>query len=150
MNRSGLLKVLSGCLVAIVLILGGGFFVAQYLIGQFTAPPPKPLFANDKKPTVAPAAIAPKPKPSPPPPTPSVTPSPKPTETDYPAIVTLSGGLTIRANPNQQSERVGGVDFDEEVIVLEETPDQEWQRVRVKASNVEGWIKSRYTERITE
>ncbi|MEX0269516.1 SH3 domain-containing protein [Leptolyngbyaceae cyanobacterium UHCC 1019] len=147
MNGSGLLKVFSGCLVAIALIAGGGFLAAQYLITQFTTPPPKPMFPNDKpSPKPPPAAIAP--KPTQPQPTPSATPSPKPSATGYSAKITLSEGLNIRSNPSVDAERVGGIDFDEEVIVLEETPNQEWQRVRLKTSNVEGWIKSGHTERM--
>lgn len=149
MNGSGLLKVFSGCLVAIALIAGGGFLAGQYLITQFTTPPPKPMFPNDKpSPKPPQAAIAPKPKPTQPQPTPSATPSPKPSAAGYSAKITLSEGLNIRSNPSVDAERVGGIDFDEEVIVLEETPDQAWQRVRVKTSNVEGWIKSGHTERM--
>ena len=147
MKWSGLLKALSGCLVAIALIIGGGFLAAQYLITQFTTPPPKPMFANDKPPsTVEPAAIVATPKPKPPQPTP--TPSPKPSGSGYQARITLSEGLNVRSQPNANAERVGGVDFDEEITVLEESPDKEWQRVRGKTSAVEGWIKSGYAERI--
>ncbi|MBM0743021.1 SH3 domain-containing protein [Phormidium sp. CLA17] len=149
MNGSGLLKALSGCLVAIALIAGGGFLAAQYLIAQFTTPPPKPMFVNDKPtPKPQPTAIATKPKPPQSKTTPSATPSPKPSGEGYQARITLSEGLNVRSNPAVDSDRVGGIDFDEEVTVLEETPNQEWQRVRVKTSNVEGWIKSGYTERI--
>lgn len=148
MNGSGLLKVFSGCLVAIALIVGGGFLAAQYLITQFTTPPPKPMFANDTVPKPLQAAIAPKPKPSSPQPAPSTTPSPKPSGVGYQARITLSEGLNVRSNPDKNAERVGGVDFDEEVTVLEETPDQAWQRVRVKTSSVEGWVKSGHTERM--
>jgi hypothetical protein len=148
MNGSGLLKVFSGCFVAIALIVGGGFLAAQYLITQFTTPPPKPMFANDPSPKPPSAAIAPKPKPAAPQPTPSATPSPKPSGVGYQARITLSEGLNVRANPDKNAERVGGIDLDEEITVLEETPDQQWQRVRVKTSGVEGWIKSGHTERI--
>jgi hypothetical protein len=149
MNGSGLLKAFSGCLVAIALIIGGGFLAAQYLITQFTAPPPKPMFANDKpSPQPQPTAIATKPQPPQPKPTPNATPAPKPSAAGYPARITLSEGLNVRSNPDKDADRVGGVDYDEEIMVLEETPDKEWQRVRVKTSNVEGWIKSGHTERI--
>lgn len=145
MNGSGLLKAFSGFLVAIALIVGGGFLAAQYLITQFTTPPPKPMFANDKTPsTVEPVAIATTPKPKPPQP----TSSPKPSGSGYQARITLSGGLNVRSQPNADAERVGGIDFDEEVTVLEESPDNQWQRVRGKTSAVEGWVKSGYSERI--
>lgn len=149
MNGSGLLKAFSGCLIAIALLGGGGFLAAQYLITQFTTPPPKPMFANDKpSSTVEPAAIAPKPDPLPPKPTPSATPSPKNSGAGYQARITRSEGLNVRLNPSADADRVGGVDFEEEVTVLEESPNQEWQRVRVKNTAIEGWIKSGHTERI--
>ena len=149
MSWSGLLKAFSGFLAAIALIVGGGVFAAQYLITQFTTPPPKPMFANDKPvPKPQSAAIAPKPQPPQPKPTSSPTPSPKPSGAGYQARITLSEGLNVRSNPTVDADRVGGVDFDEEITVLEESPDQKWQRVQVKTSNVEGWIKSGYTERI--
>lgn len=147
MKWSGLLKAFSGFLVAIALIVGGGFLAAQYLITQFTTPPPKPMFANDSSPKPPPAAIAPKP-PSPQPKNTPIAASPKPTELGYPAKITLSEGLNVRSKPSANAERVGGVDFDEEIAVLEESPDKEWQRVRGKTSAVEGWIKSGHTERI--
>lgn len=151
MSWSGLLKVLSGLLLAVALIVSGGYVTAQYLIAQFTAPPPRPTFPNDKpspksklstpKPKPA-AAIAPAPKPSP-------SPSPTPTKSvDYRARIVLENGLNVREAPDRDSARVGGVDYNEEVIVLEDSSDQEWQKVRVEGSNVEGWIKSGYTERV--
>ncbi len=149
MKWSGLLKAFSGFLVAIALLIGGGFLAAQYLITQFTVPPPKPMFANDKPASTAqPAAIAPPPKPPQSKPTPSAAPAPKPSEGSYQAVITLSEGLNVRSNPNANADRVGGVDFDEEITVLEESSDKEWQRVRGKISGIEGWIKSGYAERI--
>lgn len=147
MKWSGLLKAFSGLLLAIALIVGGGFLAAQYLITQFTAPPPKPMFANDTSPNPQPAAIAPKSQPPQPKTTP-IAPSPKPTGSGYQARITLSEGLNVRLKPSADAERVGGVDFDEEITVLEESPDKEWQRVRGKTSGVEGWIKSGHTERM--
>lgn len=149
MKWSGLLKAFSGFLVAIALLVGGAFLAAQYLITQFTTPPPKPMFANEKTASTAqPAAIATPPKSPQGKPTPRATASPKPSESSYQAIITLSEGLNVRSNPSTNADRVGGVDFDEEITVLEESSDKEWQRVRGKTSGIEGWIKSGYTERI--
>lgn len=157
MSWSGLIKVLSGLLLAIAFLVGGGFLAAQYLITQFTTPPPKPTYANDKpsptaKPAVATkaavAAIKPSSSPSPSA-SPSATPSPQPSEAaGYRARVALNEGLNLREEPNRDSPRIDGIDYNDEVIVLEESPDKEWQRVRVEATNQEGWIKAGYTERV--
>jgi uncharacterized protein YgiM (DUF1202 family) len=156
MSWSDLAKVFSGFLIAIAIVIGGGFFAAQHLIAQFTAPPPKPTFPNDQPsapikplptvPPAQPAAVKPTPQPSP---SPSAKPSPKPSEVaGYPARITQSQGLNVRQSPGRDAARVGGVDYNQRVVVLEDSPDKEWQRVRIEGSDVEGWIKSGYTERV--
>lgn len=154
MSWSGLIKVLSGFFLAIALLAGGGYLAAQHLITQLTTPPPKPLFSNDKPspkpksemPAKAVAAVKPSPQPSP---SQSATPSPQPSESaGYKARVVLSEGLNLREEPNRDAPRIDGVDYNDEVVVLEESPDQEWQHIRVEATNQEGWIKAGYTERL--
>jgi hypothetical protein len=34
--------------------------------------------------------------------------------------------------------------------VLEESPDREWQRVKLEGSGLEGWVKAGYTERVSQ
>ncbi len=172
MSWSGLVKLLSGFLIAIALIVGGSVFAAQYLITQFTAAPPKPVFPNDKpapKPKAASApkaktvAAAPSPKPSPeasPSPSPEASPSPSPEASatpaakppkqqanEYKARISLSEGLNLRSEPSRDGARIGGVDYNDEVTVLENSADGEWQRVRIEATGDEGWIKAGYANR---
>jgi hypothetical protein len=157
MTWSGLFKILSGFLVAIGLLVGAGYMGIQYLITQFTAPPPRPSFPNDK-PSPRPSAknsSTPSVKP-----TVGQTPSPSPSASaqaasaqaalNYRAKITLEKGLNVRENPNLDSNRVGGVDYNDEVIVLEETVDKEWQRIRSEATGIEGWIKSGYIQPIDQ
>jgi hypothetical protein len=33
-------------------------------------------------------------------------------------------------------------------VVLEESPDKEWQRIRVEDGNREGWVKGGNTEKV--
>ncbi|MCL6435713.1 MAG: SH3 domain-containing protein [Leptolyngbyaceae cyanobacterium HOT.MB2.61] len=160
MSWSDLVKVLSGVFLAVVLIASGSFIAAQYVIAQFTALPPKPIFPNDNpspnpslqaKPVKAaqanPAAAKPTSSPTPSP-SPSPTPSPQKREASgYRARIILSQGLNLRENPDRYAERIGGVDYNESIIILEDSPDGEWQKVRVESSGQEGWIKSGYTER---
>lgn len=150
MSWLSLTRVLSSFVLAIGLIAGCGYFATKYLIEQFTALPPKPVFPNDKpadkaKPATPVKAVA---KPASPQasPTPSSKPSPKP-EDGYPAKITQSNGMNLRDAPSREANRIGGIDYNQRVVVLEESPDQEWQRVRVEGSNQEGWIKAGATER---
>lgn len=170
MTWSGLAKLVLGFFLAIALIGSGGYLAAQYVIAEFTKPPAKPIFPNDKpasKPKSVVTTSQPKPSPSPTPPqpspsvspspspsvspsptpTPSATPSPQPSPTaETQARITISEGLNLRDQPSRDGERVGGVDYNEEVVVLEESPDKEWQRVRVPSTGQEGWIRAGYTE----
>lgn len=183
MSWADLIKVLSGVFLAIALMVGGCFFAAQYVIAQFTAPPPRPTFPNDSpststttnaattnaattnaaasnnaavqpkvqpKPSASPVAAQSSPQPSP---QPSVSPkpSPQPSETaGYHARITLSQGLNLRESPGRDAARVGGVAGNTRITVLEESPDREWQRIRLEGSGQEGWVKAGYTERVNQ
>lgn len=153
MGWSGFFKGFSAVVVAIALLLSGSLIAFQFLVSQFTASPPRPTFPNDKaatpvkpsapakpSPAVSPVAAAPKPSPSP---------SPSPTPANKRARITLGDGLNVRQSPDAESARVDGVDYNEAVTILEESPDQGWVKVRIERSGVEGWIKSGYTEPIT-
>jgi uncharacterized protein YgiM (DUF1202 family) len=155
MRWSDLAKVLSGVLLAIALVAGTSFIATKYLVAQFTALPPKPIFPNDQpspkaKPASTAQAAPPATRPSPQA-SPSASPKPSPQKTakqGYKARIVLSEGLNLRGEPNRDSERIGGIDYNEQVTVLEDSPDGEWQRVRVEGSGTEGWIKSGFTEKI--
>jgi cytoskeletal protein RodZ len=156
MTWSGFFKSLSIFLIAVGLVTIGSFFAFQYLMAQFTALPPKPTFPNDKtapatkaiaapSPTASTSPIAVSPSPSPVAASPSPSPSPG---AAYQARVKLDNGLNVRESPNADAPRVGGVDLDQVVTVLEESQDKEWQRIRVETTGVEGWIKSGYIDRV--
>ncbi|EKQ69412.1 SH3 domain-containing protein [Leptolyngbyaceae cyanobacterium JSC-12] len=159
MSWSGFFKGFSAVLIAIVLLLGGSFFAFQFVVSQFTAPPPRPTFPNDTpSPAAKPAAaIKPSAAASPAVPSPSPVASPTPSPSPKPAAtaakrarITLGEGLNIRQGPSADTERVGGVDYSDEVTILEESPDKEWVKVRVESSGAEGWIKSGYTEPVPQ
>ena len=160
MIRSGLIKFLLGFSLAIALIVGGGVATAAYFLYKVTILPAKPVFANDK-PTVK--AKAKKPpdaatakRTSQPATKPSATPtsnnpSPEPLEPGaYEARVTWPQGLSLRSEPNQDAERVGSLDYNQQIVVLQESTDKNWQQVRLKDSEQKGWVKAGNTKRITE
>ncbi len=159
MLLANLVKFLLGFILAIALLIGGGVAAALYFMNQSTTPPPKPTFANDKpavKAKLPPASTTTKPTPLPadqpsPTPTPSQTPSPKPLEPGaYRARVTWPQGLSLRSEPNFDAERIGGADYNQQIVVLEESADKNWQRVRLEDSEQEGWVKAGNTERVEE
>ena len=155
MILSGLAKLLIGLILASSLLIGGGISIALYLRYRVTAPPPKPVFANDtmvqaKSPhdstTAKGSMSADKSSTTP---TPSKTPSPKPLEPGtYNARVTWSEGLSLHSEPNLDAERTGGVSYNQQVVVLSESTDKIWQRIRLEDSQQEGWIKAGNIKRI--
>lgn len=68
----------------------------------------------------------------------------------YRAAVTWPQGLSLRAQPNDDANRVGGIYVDDQIIILENSADGKWQRIRVPGSNQEGWVKAGNTKRISD
>lgn len=184
MSLSGIFKFLLGFLIAIALLVGSGVAVALYFVTKLTAPPPKPIFANDKpivKPKPSPVAsqlspvasqpspVASQPAPTPvpaaspasnatetvstpqpdPSPTPTETPSPKPLEPGaYRAKVTWPNGLIVRDSPGIESQRIGGIGYNQQIVVVAESDDKRWIKIRVEEDNQEGWVKAGNVERV--
>ncbi|OCR00519.1 ligand-binding protein SH3 [Oscillatoriales cyanobacterium USR001] len=148
MSLSGIFNFIVGFLLALVLLSGASVAAALYFAAKLTALPERPTFPND-----APTSqtISKKPQTivnSSPKSTPSESPTPKPLEPGaYRAIVTQPVGLILRDSPTRESNRIGGVAYKEKVIVLEDTPDKEWQRVRLEDGDREGWVKGGNTEK---
>ncbi len=152
MNLSGCAKFLFGFVLAILLLIGGVTLASVYFMAKLTQPPPKPIFANDPEAKTSPALQTPTAKPSPQKnpsssPSPSASPSPTPNPDSlkpgtYKARVTWPNGLVLRSNPSINAERVGGLANNTPIIVLEQSTDKKWQRIRTENGNREGWIKA--------
>lgn len=156
MSWGGLVKFTTGFVLAIAILFFTGVNTARYLITRLTTPPPRPTFPNDLPAAtpppaspVAPAAATPAaeaPVPT------SVEPSPEPSPSlepgAYQARVTQPIGLIVRMEPNRDAERVGGLDYEQAVTIVGESPDGEWLRVRLSNDGTEGWIKAGNTERL--
>jgi hypothetical protein len=156
---SGLLQFILGFFLGITILVGLTSALGYLVFSRLAATPSKPVFSeeNKSKPKTttpdkkAPDKSASKPKVSPSPkattesPKPSPSPSPKAEEDlpkgAYKAKVTWSGGLSLRSNPSKDSERVSGVDYDDELIVLETSADGVWAKVRSADDGQEGWVK---------
>jgi uncharacterized protein YgiM (DUF1202 family) len=148
MSLSGIFNFIIGFLLAIVLLTGASVAAALYFAAKLTATPERPTFPNEVQ--SSPSVIK-KSKPivnASPEVTPSESPTPKPLESGaYRAIVTQPVGLILRDSPTRESNRIGGIAYKEKVVVLEDTPDKEWQRVRIEDGDREGWVKGGNTEK---
>lgn len=153
---SGLLKFILGFLLAIAVLLGSGVAVALYFMNRTSMPPDKPIYANDSP--VRTTSNTPKTdvKSTPKPkvttsvnPTPNVTPSTEALPPGaYQGRVIWAEGLSLRAEPQQDAERVGSVAFQENIIVLQENQDKKWVKIRTEGSKQEGWVKVGNIERV--
>lgn len=144
--------------MALALLAAGGIAAALYLAAKHSSHPERPVFPEEqvvankptqpvKNPTATPKA-AQTPSPSP---TPRETPAAKKLEPGaFRARVIWPQGLLLRDRPSFEANTLGGVGFNETVIVLEETSDKEWQRVRLENSDLKGWVKGGNTERLSE
>jgi Bacterial SH3 domain len=157
---SNLFKFILGFLLAMAILVGGGVATALYFMNRSAIVPPKPIYANDNPQVKAQAPKTPAPNSSAtlePVATPSASPTPTPTATEksqtdetnkplppgaFPARVTWPQGLSLRTEPKAESERAGGAGFNQKVIVLEESDDKVWKKIRIEDSNQEGWVKA--------
>ncbi|WP_353933229.1 SH3 domain-containing protein [Okeanomitos corallinicola TIOX110] len=155
---SGLLKLILGFVLAIAVLLGSGLTVALYFVNRTAVPPEKPLFANDNPPP-KPKSEQPKATPakststSKPKPTPKATPTEKPKTLPpgaYKATITWPQGLSIRDKPGLDASSIGGVAANKTVIILEESQDKNWQKIRVEDTEQEGWVKAGNTKKVEE
>ncbi|QSJ19918.1 SH3 domain-containing protein [Nostoc sp. UHCC 0702] len=159
---SGLLKFILGFFLAIAVLLGSSVAIALYFMNRTAIPPAKPIFANDspslqtKSPKAAEKETKRSSSEAESTASKSATPSSSPTESAslppgaYRGRVTWSQGLSLRAEPGQDAERIGGVGFNEKVTILEESQDKGWQKIRLENSQQEGWVKVGNTERVEQ
>ncbi|NJL46138.1 MAG: SH3 domain-containing protein [Leptolyngbyaceae cyanobacterium SM2_3_12] len=158
----GLTKLIFGLTIALMLLSMAGIATARYFMARLSVLPAKPLFDNEQPaapvpeatdpaaipPVAAPPAAAPpvaavSTSPSDPAiPTPDPAATPELAPGTYEAVVVQPIGLVLRAGPSTDQAQVGGVDYNDEVIILEAPADQSWVRVRVQSSGQEGWIKA--------
>lgn len=154
MRWRSLIKFVLGFGLAIAILISGGVAMGLYFLYRVTTPPPKPIFANDTAEVkVRGSANTTTAAPSNPQPNSAVNDASSVTPLaagTYRARVTWEQGLSVRSEPNADGERIAGAAYNEELIVLEESADKNWQKVRLDNSEQEGWIKAGNVERIEE
>ncbi|BAS58490.1 hypothetical protein NIES2135_20040 [Leptolyngbya boryana NIES-2135] len=146
MRWSTVLKFFLGVLLAIAILAAGGLVAARVMIARLSVPPSKPMFPNDtpttKPPAAKPAATA---KPAA---AKAETPAKPLPDGAFPAKVTQSIGLVIRDAPSLDAVSIGGVDFNQQVTVIETSADGSWQKIRL-ANNTEGWVRAGNVEKVS-
>ncbi len=159
MNRlSGVFQFLLGFFLGIFLLVGGTASLAYVVFSRMNANPEKPTFAEEKPPETTAktdsqpvskqdgktqpvkevAATEP------------VVKKEKLPDGAYRAKVTWSTGLSLRSQPASDANRIGGVGYNAELIILKTSADGDWQQVRIPNSQQEGWVKAGNVAKINE
>ncbi|BAQ64211.1 SH3 domain-containing protein [Geminocystis sp. NIES-3709] len=155
MSPSSLFQFIIGFFLGIILFGAGIAGGAYFFLTNVAVNPSKHLFAeekstSEKKETPKSEKIkqeeSPKPEETKAEETPSET--EKLPDGAYKAKVTWSTGLSLRSDASTDAERVGGIDYNTEIIILSTSSDGQWQKVRIPNSGQEGWVKSGNVEKI--
>jgi hypothetical protein len=56
----------------------------------------------------------------------------------------------MRDQPASDAQSIGGVGGNQKVIILEESADKNWQKIRIAGTDKEGWVKAGNTKRVEE
>lgn len=158
---SNMLQFILGFLLGVALIAGSAVAVAYYYFTKMSSSvPEKPIYTEEKSPTTKVAdnqttITTKKAQPDTISPVSSKTPdlqSQSTTEENLPdgayyAKVTWTEGLSLRAEPSVTAAKIGGIDYNSKILILEESSDKQWQKVQIPWSEQEGWVKAGNVER---
>lgn len=151
MSLSGIAKFFIGFLLGIALLVGSSAAAAYYFWTKLSVVPSRPSF-SEERPQPSPVAKKATAKASTAVTNKQMTPvkaSPKELPAGaYKARISWSEGLILRDAAGAEAARIGGVAFNQEIFVLQESADQRWQKVRLADGELEGWIKSGNAERV--
>lgn len=148
MSISSFFQFILGFILGVLLLVAGSVGAAYYFFNRMAAAPPKPVF-SESLPEATPTTPEPKAT------TPEVQKEePAVVEEEpeeeaaeeipagaYAATVTWSDGLSLRSEPSFEASRMGGVDYNEEVLVLETSDDKVWEKIRLD-NGTEAWVKA--------
>lgn len=156
MSISSLFQFLIGFFLGIILFTAGIAGGAYFFLTQVSSNPPKPSFPEEN------SAVEETPQPdessnqaeTATEETGKETQETTTNETEdlpegaYRGKVIWSTGLSLRAEPGIDSERIGGVGYNWEIIILGTSDDGGWQKIRIPSSGQEGWVKAGNIEKI--
>jgi hypothetical protein len=166
---SVLLQFILGFFVGILLLVSGTTALAYVVFYRLNTSPPKPIFVEETQKKAAEMSkiesnaqqkakkseeksqeeiAAQQPQASP-----GIEEQKKEKEEDLPsgaykASVIWPNGLSLRAEPDQDAQRIGGIDYEAELIILKTSLDGDWQNVRLSQNGQEGWVKAGNVQKI--
>ena len=146
----GITKLTLGVFLAFILMSLAGVATARYFMAKLSVLPPKPAYENDVALQVEAANAQPEAPPAPVETPPVVAPAEELPPDAYLAVVVQPIGLVVRSGPGAENPQLAGVDYQDQVIVLETDDSDSWLRVRVQATGQEGWVKAGNTEAVDE
>ena len=145
----GLTKLTLGVFLAFVLLSLAGIATARYFMAKLSVLPPRPVFENDVALQVEAANAQPVAEPAP-----VAAPPAAPVEEippdSYAAVVVQPIGLVMRSGPGAENSQLGGVDYQEQVLVLQTDDSGNWMKIRVRDTGQEGWVKAGNTQTVNE
>jgi uncharacterized protein YgiM (DUF1202 family) len=155
----GLTKLLLGLFFALMLLSLASVAAARYFMAKLAVLPDRPTFENDvalvadvetdpAEATGETEAEAEAQAPPTEPETPIADPALEPGA--YSAMVTQPIGLVLRDGPGTQYNQMGGIENNERMVVLEESEDRQWLRVRIPSTSQEGWVRAGNSRRLED
>lgn len=160
MKFSRIVQLFLGIIIGLLLIAGGTAAAGYYFLSRLAEVPPRPVFPEElpkqpePKAEESPAKKQEQPDKQEKPEEKKPAPEPSPQEPEklepgaYKARVTWPDGLSLRDNPSKSANRIGGVAYNRELIILKKSEDGQWQKVRIPGSNQEGWVKAGNAEKV--
>ncbi len=145
-----LIQFILGFLLGVMLLAGGAGAAAYYYFAKMSENPPKPVFSEEPEAASVPEGenTAEKAENNGETSGPKESPQPAPVKEEklepgaYYATVTWPQGLSLRDRPSVNAQRIGGVAHKAKIVILEESNDKKWQKVRIPSSGLKGWVKA--------
>ncbi|MBR8828873.1 MAG: SH3 domain-containing protein [Gomphosphaeria aponina SAG 52.96 = DSM 107014] len=137
---SNVFQFMLGFILGVAVFTAGAVGAAYFILGKMAKVPPRPIFAEEQQATTASGE--------------EVVASAKPLPAEelpagaYKARVTASIGLYVREEPTTESNRIGAVAYNAEIMILGASEDQQWQKIRIPETGEEGWVKAGNVETI--
>lgn len=158
---SNTFQFLLGFILGVSLIAGGAAAAAYYYFKKVSSTvPQKPVYTSEIPETSESesnlTATAPQATPETQPETqPEIQPETQPVAQEtipsgaYYATVTWPQGLSLRAEPSINADRIGGIGYDAKILILEDSQDKEWQKVQLPWNQQQGWVKAGNVKKVS-
>jgi cytoskeletal protein RodZ len=165
MSFSGLAQFILGFFLGVFILTGTGAAAAYFFLNRFSDAPAKPTYSEEdasessngenpsastpeKASTEATSTSAVESSAPDPPQPESRTIEERFGEQAYEARVTWPSGLSLRDRPSVNASRVGGVYYQDQLVVIGKSSDGDWQQVYIPGSGQQAWVKAGNVEKV--